>query len=162
MSRSRADGEETNAPVHSEGPLPAAELQQLWFSCAKHSWSSLVVVPVQPGRSARVIARALSDIGMLHKGTSSVAIVGAEGFDLRQASNVIVQMTTLAGAGSQVIVSVDPVLTNQAGIPIALAADAALLVVDLGDTSTADARRTLELIGEQKFIGAVTIAPPMR
>jgi len=37
--------------------------QQLWFALARSTWSSLVVVPADPGGSADQVARALADVG---------------------------------------------------------------------------------------------------
>jgi hypothetical protein len=68
-------------------------------------------------------------------------------------------MTSHVAAGGISIVILDSVLSNPAGIPVALAADAALLCVALGQTDFESAERTVELIGAERFVGSVTIAP---
>jgi hypothetical protein len=39
------------------------EYQELWFALAKRNWTSVVLVPVDPGGSAASIGRSLADIG---------------------------------------------------------------------------------------------------
>lgn len=147
-------------PSLSSGPLgiPSAELQQLWFACMRKEWSSLVVIPAASGQSANRVARALVDVGTLLR-VAQVKLIQAEGMNLGATSRLIVEMTTQVGDGGLAVVSIDPVLDNQAGIPVALAADAALLCVRLGETDLSAARRTVEMIGRDRFLGAVTLKP---
>ena len=44
-----------------------------------------------------------------------------------------------------------------ATIPITLAADAALLCVELGRTDAESAQRTVDMIGKHRFLGSVAI-----
>ena len=65
--------------------------------------------------------------------------------------------TERPGATAQVIVALEPVVSNPLGIAIALAADAALLCVTLGETPVVSARRTVEMIGRERFLGCVVV-----
>ena len=56
-----------------------------------------------------------------------------------------------------VVVVVDPVVQSATGVPVAMAADAVLLVVALGHTEQAAVQRTIELVGRERIIGAVTL-----
>jgi hypothetical protein len=47
------------------------------------------------------------------------------------------------------------VITNPLGIAVALASDVVLLVIELGKTDERSARRTVELIGQDHFIGSL-------
>ena len=152
----------------SEGPteggklrpaaLPSAELQQLWFACLRRDWSSLVVVPSHPGGSSLPVARALAEIGGLHR-SSPVKLITAEGMDMSATSRLIIDITSHVATGGLAIVAIDSVLSNQAGIPVALSVDAALLCVDLQEADVTSATRTLELIGRDRFVGSVTLKP---
>jgi hypothetical protein len=142
------------SPAKDGKKAPSGDLQQLWFATLRREWSSLVVVPASVEASAPSIARALADNGELRKG-SPVKLIAAEGVDLAGSSQLIVEITTHVSKGGLVIVSIDPVTINQAGIPIAMAADAALMCVRLGWTDVATGRRAIELIGADKFIGSV-------
>ncbi len=139
-------------------PQSNRELQQLWFAVLKREWSSLVVVPSHPGSSGLNIARELASIASIHRGTE-VKLINAESAELRGTSRLIVEMTSVVRAGQMCIVAVDSVVENQAGIPLALAADAALLLVTLNETELASARKTLELVGPSRFVGSVVVRP---
>lgn len=134
----------------------ARELYQQLLTCLRGSWHSLAVVPAAPQLSASVVASALVDVSNLVRGQQA-RLFSAEGLEMVGVSKIIVDVTHHVDDGGLAIVTVDSVVAKQTGIPMTLAADAALLVVHLGATRMEDARRTVELIGEKKFIGAVTI-----
>ena len=136
--------------------LPSSEMQRLWFATLKKDWNSLVVLPAHPGGAATGVARALAQVASLHK-DSAIKLISGEGADLQNASRLIIDMTTHVAAGGLVIVVLESVVSNPAGIPVALAADAALLCIQLGETDFESAERTVELIGESRFVGAVTL-----
>lgn len=132
------------------------EVQRLWFATLKKEWGSLAVLPAHPAGSAAVVGKALAQVASLHK-DSPIKLITAEGTDLAGASRLIIDMTSHVGQGGLAIVVLDSVISNPAGIPVALAADAALLCVHLGDADVDSGRRTIELIGESRFVGAVTV-----
>jgi len=136
--------------------MPSAELQRLWFATLRKDWSSLVVLPAHPGGAATSVARALAQVGAIHK-DSPIKLISGEGADLQNASRLIIDMTTHVASGGLVIVVLESVVSNPAGIPVALAADAALLCIQLGETDFDSAHRTVELLGESRFVGAVTL-----
>lgn len=155
MTRKETPPMEDKGLKKDESPSTQALYQQL-LTCLKGSWRSLVVVPAQPGLSAKRVASALVDVAGLVRGASA-RLFDAEGLELAGASRLIVEMTTHVEAGGLAVVCLESVVRKPAGIPLALAADAALLVVHLGLSSTEDAKKTMALIGEEKFLGAVTL-----
>ena len=138
--------------------LPATDIQRLWFATLKKEWNSLAVLPAHPGGTATQIGKALAKVASLQK-DSSIKLISAEGTDLAGASRLIIEMTSHVAQGGLAIVVLDSVISNPAGIPVALAADAALLCVQLGQSDIDSGKRTLELLGEAKFVGAVTFDP---
>jgi hypothetical protein len=134
---------------------PSSEVQRLWFAALRRDWSSLAVLPAHPEGSADGVAQALAKVARLHK-DEGVKLISARGADLSATSRLIIDMTTHVATGGLCILVLDSVLTNPAGIPLALAADAALLCVELGEADTDSARRTVDLIGASRFVGAVT------
>jgi hypothetical protein len=135
--------------------LPSTDVQRLWFATLKKEWSSLAVLPSHPGGSAEPIAKALARVAALQK-DSSIKLIDASGTDLAGASRLIIEMTSHVAQGGLAIVVLDSIISNPAGIPVALAADAALLTVELKQADIDTGRRTLELLGEAKFVGAVS------
>lgn len=136
--------------------MPSAELQRLWFATLKKDWSSLVVLPAHPGGQATNVARALAQVAAVHK-DAPIRLISGEGADLQNASRLIIDMTTHVASGGLVILVLESVVSNPAGIPVALAADAALLCIQLGETDFESAERTVQLLGESRFVGAVTL-----
>jgi hypothetical protein len=131
-------------------------LSQQLLTCLRGDWQSMVVVPASPGQSAAMVADALVEVSTLVRGRRAERF-SAEGREVNDSSKVIVALMQHVGSGGLAITSIDSVLASQAGIPVALAVDVALLVVHLGLTDAQDARRTVELIGAGKFLGVVTI-----
>lgn len=150
--------------------LPPLDLQQLWFSILKYDWSSLVVVPADELCSSQRIAESLAEMGTLHLGKPMTTLV-TTGLDLTRTSELMTSTMVheiartngdapkgRAGPpwlGRNLVIAVDPLAANPAGIAVALAADAAILCVRLGKTRLDVAQRTLDLIGRERFIGCV-------
>ncbi|MBK7857916.1 MAG: hypothetical protein IPJ65_04675 [Archangiaceae bacterium] len=126
--------------------------------CLRGAWHSLAVVSASPGVSPRTVSTALVEVGALVRRTEC-KLFSAEGLANFDVTGLIVDMTRYVQEGGSAVLSVDSVLTNPSGVPLALAADGVLLVIHLGITKIEDARRTVELIGDKAFIGAVTVEP---
>lgn len=137
-------------------PGPQQQLYQQLLTCLKGEWHSMVVVPASPASSAALVANALVEVSTLVRGKKA-RLFSFEGVGVNDVSKVIVDMMQHIASGGLAIASIDSVIAAQSGIPVTLAVDVALLVVQLGTTSTADAKRTVEVVGEKKFLGAVTV-----
>lgn len=136
--------------------LTQQQLNQQLLACMKGEWHSVVVVPASSTKSAAMVAQALAEVSSLVRGKKA-RLFAAEGLDTGDVSRTIVDMMQHIATGGLAVVSIDSVIAAQGGIPVTLAADVALLVVEMGVTSIEDAKRTVGLIGAQKFLGAVTI-----
>ena len=135
---------------------PQQQLYQQLLTCLRGEWHSMVVVPASPGSSASMVAHALAEVSTLVRGKKAM-LFSTEGLEVNDVSRIIVDMMQHIGSGGLAIVSIDSVIGAQSGIPVTLAVDVALLVVELGVTETADAKRTVDLVGAKKFLGAVTV-----
>ncbi len=80
--------------------------------------------------------------------------VGAEGSS--QAMRPVREATPLPPLG-RAIVAIQPVVDEPLGVAVAQAADAVVLCIELGKTRMAAARRTIDIIGADRLIGAVLI-----
>ena len=157
--------------------LPSRELQELWFATRRRDWRTLAVVPASPGSSALQIAQALGEVGGFIR-MSPVHVVNAEGLDLSKIAALVMEITgtstssvwTMNAPGGNApsgwdpsaraearIVALEPVVVNPLVLPLALAADAVLLTVELGKTELAAAKHTVDLIGRERIIGSVVI-----
>ena len=139
---------------------PPSTLLHLWAMLnQRQSWSSLVLVPSHEGGSAMDAARAILEVASRQE-QGTLHFLDAEGLELGVARHVVGEMRAYVEQGDRVIVLLDSIISNPVGLEVALAADRALLCVTLGSSDYTSARRTLELIGKERFVGSVTLQPP--
>ena len=84
-------------------------------------------------------------------------VIEAERVTPEKAREVIRFLGERNSAGERTIVVVSSPMLDVSAIPIARAVDAAVLVVPLGRTVLRDARRAMQLIGRDRFIGSIAI-----
>ena len=135
-----------------------ADWQRLWLSIQARPWRSLALVPAGVGAPLDTtvhIATALARTGMRHIGTQ---IHVADGTDLRleDATELTVQVRE-SSRTDLVIVALAPVNVNPVTVPLAQAADCAVLCVLLNQMRLTDAKHTTDEIGHDHFVGAVTL-----
>lgn len=65
--------------------------------------------------------------------------------------------STRASEGGQIVVAIQPIVSEPLGVAVAHAADAVILCIQLGRTRLDRARRSIELIGADRIIGAVLV-----
>ncbi len=152
-------GEEVLHPVAP----PTKECQQLWFMLAKRRWRSLALVPADEGTSTALLAASLAEVGrQLREG--AVTALQLPRLDYITASG-IADAIAAAGRGEgvpenlQVIIALPPVLDDPLGVAIAHAADAAVLCVEMKRARLKSARKTIELVGRERFVGSILLRP---
>ncbi|QRK10867.1 hypothetical protein JQX13_12800 [Archangium violaceum] len=150
-----AEGVEQARPVTA----PSSTLLHLWAMLNQRGrWSSLVVVPSHEGGSGLQAAQAILEVAS-RQGSTPVHFLDAEGLELGAAQHVVNEMMAYVEQGDRVVVLIDSVVANPVGLEVALAAERALLTVALGTSDYTSARRTLDLIGKERFLGSVTLQP---
>jgi len=154
-----------SATEPTPGLRPSLAMQQLWFTLQRMEWASLVLVPGGPGLSSMDFARPLYEVGHLAMG-DRLRLLDARESKIGGIAPLILDMS---GAGprasgttwnERVLVAIESVLAQPAAIPVAVAADAALLCVEMGRTSIEAARETVQIVGPQRFVGCITLPPP--
>jgi hypothetical protein len=145
----------------NEEPIPN-ELLHLWMQLTQRErWSSLVVVPAQPGASGLDVGRAIASVGSQYL-EKPVRLINAEGLAPGAASRMVRDIRSHAEQGGVIVICIDSVITHPVGLGVALAAERALLCVPLGSTQFSAAQQTLKLIGKERFLGSVTLRPEAR
>lgn len=164
---STAQPEPVVPPARPHGSVvPSLDIQELWYTALRWEWSSLVLVPAHPGGSAVWIAKALAEVGASHRGRALK--ITPQGTTIESTSELIEDLTAQSTIRpmktgterwnlGQSIIAIDSVVTDPAGIAVALAADAVLLCLELGKSDIASAQRTVQLIGREHFIGCVIV-----
>jgi hypothetical protein len=159
--------EEPSTDVPIWDGIPPLSMQQLWFSLQRLQWSSLLILPASPESSAMDFGRPLYQVARLAMGPR-VRLLDGRGVKLTRTAPLILDMTGAssdrgaASEGDRVLVLLESVISHPSGVPVALAADAAVLCVDLGKTTLAHAKETLRLVGAQRFVGCLTTSPARR
>jgi hypothetical protein len=143
--------------------VPTPQFQELWFALQRRPWASLVVVPADETSSAAWIAQSVAAVGTGLHGPAVRAVV-AETLDFDSAAELATTLSSAGGTGpraaarsGQMIVAIGPVIAQPLAIAVARAADGALLCIEKGRTRMASARRTIELIGADRFIGCLML-----
>jgi hypothetical protein len=137
--------------VASRAPLDR-ELQELWLALSVRPWRSLVLVPAAPDGSASQLADAPAVAGT-ELGELPVTAFADGALEPHAA-------LALVGEGapaSRTIVAIPAVVAQPRGIVLARRADAVIACIERGRTRLADLRRTLELIGRERFLGCVLL-----
>ena len=142
--------------------LPAQDVQALWFATLRRPWSVLVVVPADRHAPAQQVGRALGEFGGRHRGRP-LLVTSTAGLDLGDIANLVAGIEGDGrdgpSYGARAIIVLDPVDENPMGIAAAMVADAALLCIQLGQSSIAAALHAIEQVGADKFIGCAAIHP---
>ncbi len=136
--------------------VDAGEWAHLWFTLEQHGWGSLALVPADPGTSAWPLAERLAGAARAYQATP-VEVIDAEHAAPEDVQQVIGAVGGRAAAGARVLVVLASPLVRAPAIPLARAADAALLVVPLGTGVVGDARRTVAAVGHPHFVGSITV-----
>jgi hypothetical protein len=141
------------------GRAVSPELSHLWRAIQKNPWHSLAIVPADIATDARPVAEALVATASLMLGKAPELLDGT-GLQPARAAMFILDMSLAAQPREHgAVVVLDAVATNEACIPVAIAADAVLLVATLKEATFAGFQRTLELLGRDRIIGCVTLRP---
>jgi len=138
-----------------------AEWQRLWLAVESRPWRSLALIPAAEGASidfTLIIAMTLSRTGMVHLG-SSIQIADATQVSLSQLSAFSNEVRRCTSNGQRLLVALPPTKESAVTTAIAQMVDVALLCVLSNRMSSAQAKRTLELVGPARFLGSAIFHP---
>jgi len=123
-----------------------------------------VLVPADQRGSAAAAAVALAEVGRRLRLTQVSALVAAR-LDYEEAAQLARRLAALRfpgatpgpGAPDQLVVAIPALATDPLGAAVAREADVVVLCVDLGRTSLAGARQTIQLIGRDRIAGCLLL-----
>ncbi len=143
-------------PTHSGAA--ATELQRMWRSLLRGGWSSLAVVPTDPGTSARPVTAALAEIAK-RDDVGALRIIDAHGATVANGERLAQEFTAAVASGTRAVAAVDSLIQNLGGVPLVRDAEAALLVVRLGISDFDSVQSTIEIVGHRRILGTVALPP---
>jgi len=130
--------------------------QKIWLALQGKDWRSLAIVPSNRGLSTLELAQALVDVGWQHRGLP-IGLADLRNVTLPYIDAVIDEVRAHIYAGERVLIALRSVFENPATVPIAQAADGALLCIGLGSTKISRAEETLEQVGRGRFLGSIIV-----
>jgi hypothetical protein len=143
---------------------PGRTSQELWLSLARRSWRSAVLVPAEGRGTVAASAAGLAEVGRRLQLTPVTAVEAAElDYDgvaqlvRRIAALRLTHLGALPVPPEQLVVAIPSVLREPLGVAVAREADVVVLCLQLGRTSLAGARRTIEVIGLDRFAGCLLL-----
>lgn len=141
-----------------------ADWQRLWLSLQsqKRSWRSLALVPagggVAPGFIQQV-AVTLAQTGMAHLG-APIHVADASDIQLEQLVQFSEEVQRYTESAGQILIALPAMSESVTALPLAHAADCALLCVVLDQMGMADAKQTVSRVGADRFIGSAIFRSP--
>jgi hypothetical protein len=130
--------------------------QKIWLSIQGKDWRSLAIVPGNQGLSTLELAQALVDVGWQHRGLP-IGLADLRNVTLPFIDSVIDEVRGHIYSGERVLIALRSVFENPATVPIAQAADGALLCISLGSTRISRAVETIEQVGRARFLGSIVV-----
>jgi hypothetical protein len=128
----------------------------MWLSLMQGDWSSIAVVPTDPGTSAKAVTSALEEIAQLHD-VGPFTVVDAEGASIGEGERLSEQVLFMAAQGSRPVVAVDSLIQSLSGVPLIRGIDAVLLVVRLGSSNFEAVQSTIDIIEPRRIVGSVAL-----
>jgi hypothetical protein len=130
--------------------------QKLWLSVQGRPWSSLALVPAADGAPdgfGLTVAAVLARIGIMHLGIP-IQVADGTTIPLIHLAQFEAELSRLRGQNERVLIALAPITENPITVPLAQAADAAVLCVMLDMMQSAEAKRTVDRIGLNRFVGS--------
>ena len=131
-------------------------LQLLWLGLQQRSWRSLAVIAASEGIETLTVADTLAKIAWAYTGQPT-CVFDMRDLNLRLLEHQIRDMAAQLQGGERVFVALRSINENPTAVPLAMAADAVVLCIELGRTDIKGAQRTLTAIGREKFIGSLLV-----
>jgi hypothetical protein len=140
------------------GPLTDdPKTQQLWIALQRRPWRSLAVVSASKGVGTLKVANDLAKIAWWYSGQPT-CVFDMRDLSLRLLEHQLREMGAQLKGGERVFIALRSSAENPTAVPLARAADAAVLCVQLGTTDFRSAERTLDAVGRTKFIGTILVS----
>jgi hypothetical protein len=152
--------QQSTALVRCAPEVPAlgddVRLQLLWLALQRRTWRSLAVIAASEGVETLTVADTLAKIAWGYTGQPT-CVFDMRDLNLRLLEHQIRDMAAQLQGGERVFVALRSINENPTAVPLAMAADAVVLCVELGRTDIKGAQRTLATIGREKFLGTLLV-----
>src|SRR5262249_32414390 len=127
------------------------------LSLRRRPWRSLAVVSASKGIATLALSNTLAKMAWWYTGEPTCV------FDMRDLSLRLVEyqlrdMASQLEHAKRVFIALRSTSENPTAVPLARAADAAVLCVELGKTDIKGAQKTLDEVGRERFLGTIIVS----
>jgi hypothetical protein len=157
MTVVRRDGEPS---AGDDGSWDCADWQRMWLRLQAQEWRALAFVPGDDQTSTFAVANLVARLA-LDRG-ESIRVADLRALRPKHLEAFLEGTRWEATHGTRIVFANGPVSTNLTTVPVARAADFAILCVSLGSTSLRSIKATIEEIGREHFLGSLLVRPPTR
>jgi hypothetical protein len=137
-----------------EAETSANALRHMWLVLCRSQWRSMAVVPADRETSSREVVDVLDELARFFD-LGTFKLVDAESASLPSATRAAEDLAHPADPALRTVFCVASPLHHAGAVPIVLAAERALLLVQVGATRLEAAHRLVELIGRERVVGCV-------
>ena len=128
----------------------------LWLSLQQRSWRSLAILAGGPGVDTLETANSLARMGWWFTGQPT-CVLDMRDMSLRLLEHQVREMAAQLRGGERAFVALRSIPENPTAVPLAKAADAVVLCVELGSTDIQRAREAIRVIGRSRFLGTILV-----
>jgi hypothetical protein len=138
------------------GPWTRADWHGIWLATQSRDWRSLAIVPADDGIPTLPVAELVRAISSKRR-NDQIGVADLRAVQIQHTNAYLEVVRWHVWHGERVIIALRSCFENPATIPLARAADCALLCVSVGGTRVARAAQTIEKIGKERFLGSVLV-----
>ena len=129
--------------------------QRIWLAIQAEKWRSLAVIPADATLPTIEVVHALAAVACQQRG-SPLVVADLRSVDLPILDAVRAEVEARTAA-APILMAVPAFDESPVALAIARAADKAVLCVGLGTTLASQARKTIQQLGHDRFLGTVTL-----
>jgi hypothetical protein len=131
--------------------------QLLWLATQQRAWRSLAVVGADESVETIEVANMFAKLAWWYRGQPS-SVADFRDLTLRLVDHQLRDVAQqLESDPVTIVIALRSIFENPTVVPVASAVDAAVLCVRIGVTKMASARRTVDTIGRDRFIGTIVV-----
>jgi hypothetical protein len=138
-----------------EGSWDRTDWQRMWLRTQSRDWRTLALVPGDDQTSTFDVANLIARLAIDHG--ESIHVADLRELRLQHVDAFLEGSRWDAGQGERVLFATRSASANLATVPLARAADCAILCVSLGRTRLDAVRNTVEQIGREHFLGSLLV-----
>jgi hypothetical protein len=137
-----------------------SDWQRVWLRTQRLEWQTLALVPGDEQTSTLDVANLIARLALDHG--ESIRVADVRALRPKHVDDFLEACRWEASQGTRVIFATRSASSNIATVPVARAADCAILCASLGCTSLKAIRATIEEIGKDHFLGSLLVQGPSK